>query len=158
MNRSVQSKSVAMDLNAREEALFTQLTQGMPAEAAAKMRARLLDRYSVVLGNNDRERELIRAIYSSLEARYKTRIDGKPTGPGPRTERNSWKPNADDWTLINRLLAQAPPELRDRLRDDLLRTDVWLTKKDNPEIQQLLDQIYARRRLRMKESLKSNSW
>jgi hypothetical protein len=157
MKHSLQPKSFAMELNDREETLFMQLTQGMSAETAAKMRERLLDRHSVVLGNNDRERELIAAIYASLKARYATRPGSKPAGPGPRTDRNSWKPNADDWTLINKLLAQVPPERRETLLDDLLRTDVWLTNKANHEIQQLLDQIYTRRRLRMKESLDSNS-
>lgn len=141
-----------MKFNVAEQTLFGELTKGMSTEKATRMLERLQDRSVTVFGSSVREQELIRAIYQSMDARERQALGGRPRGLPPRTEKNSWIPNTDDWVLINDLLNRLPTQGRDRIKDEILRTDSRLNKRQDPEIQRLLDAIYERRALRMREA------
>lgn len=142
-----------MKLTDHEASLFQELTKDMDAAKASRFRARLLDKNVVVTFSDPKQQALVNAIYASLRARAKQGRTGVPVGPPPRTAQNSWTPRGDDVLLINAILNRYPERYRAQLRQELLRKDIWLTaKKDDPESQKLLDQLYERRQKRIEEA------
>jgi hypothetical protein len=141
-----------MVFNADEQSLFDELTAGMPDDKAARVRAKFLDPGVVVAGTNEREQQLIDAIYASMRQRAPGNRS-RPLGPPAATTRNTWVPKGDDAILINSFLNRYPSQYRQRIRRDLLRTDMVLTAKPgDTEGQQILDQIYERRSKRVLEA------
>ena len=159
--RAITFKSVAtmMAFNANEQSLFDELTAGMPSDKAARIRAKFFEPGVIVAGTNDREQELINAIYSSIHARaVASRGRGRPKGPPPATSQNTWIPKGDDLILINAFVNRYPEVYRARIKADLLRIDIRLSvKPGDQEGERILDQIYERRERRILDAA-GNDW
>jgi hypothetical protein len=147
----------AMELTHSEQEMIDDFLKPFPSEKAARLRA-MFSRNDVTVASGDPERQKkINAIYAAISARRasQSRAAGYYRSPSPA--QNSWVPNADEELLIQTLLNRAPAEYRRQLRERLLRTDqMVVAKKNDPQSQKLIDQIYQLRQKRMAEEENAN--